>query len=134
MPLDDAEPLVVMDRADNRHIRVVLDDAAQFGFVPAAAKIVEYHAGDVDVAVECLIAEDQRRDPARHAARIDHQEHRQVEQFGQCGVAVAAIQREAVVQPLVSLDQIHFRAVARKGGDDVVALHQVQIKVAAGVP
>ena len=52
--------------------------------------------------------------------------------FAKCGVAVAAVQREAVVQSLVALDQIHFRAVAREGGDDVVAFHQVQIEVAAG--
>ena len=98
MPLDDAEPLIVMDRTDHRHIGIMLDDRAQLGFVPAAAKVVEDHAGDVDVAVERLIAKDQRRDAARHAARIDHQEHRQVEQLRQGGVAVAAIQREAVIQ------------------------------------
>ena len=34
MAFDDAEPLVVMDRADHRHIGVMLDDGAQLGFVP----------------------------------------------------------------------------------------------------
>ncbi len=134
MPFDDAEPLVVMDRADYRHVGVMLDDRAQLGFVPRSAEVVEDHPGNVDVAVECLIAEDQRRDAARHAARIDHQKHRQVEQLRQGGVAVAAVQREAVVQSLVALDQIHFRTVPREGGKDVVALHQVQVQIAASAP
>ncbi len=134
MPFDDAEPLVVMDCTDYRHIRVVLDDAAQLGFVPAAAKIIENDTGNIDVAVECLVSEDQRGDPARHAARIDHQEHRQVQQFRQGCIAVAAIQCETVVQTLVTLDQIHFRAVTREGVDDVVAFHQVQVEVATGAP
>ena len=97
----------------------------------AAAEVVKDDSGDIDVTVECLIAKDQRRDTTRHAARIDHQEHRQVKQLRQGGVAVAAVQRETVVQSLVALDQINFCAVTRKGGDDVVAFHQVQIKVAA---
>ena len=133
MAFDDAETLVVMDRADHRHVGVVFDDGAQLGFVPAATKIVEYDPGDVDIAVERLITEDQRCDTSRHAACVDHQHHRQVEQFGQSGIAVAAVQRQTVVQTLVALDQIHFLAVLRKSGDDVVVFHQVQIEIATGM-
>ena len=132
MPFDNAEPLVVMDRADYRHIRIVLDDRTQFGLVAGAAQIIEYHTGYIDVAVECLVTEYQRRDAACHAARIDHQEHRQTEQLRQGGVAVAAVQRKSVIQALVAFYQIHFSTMPRESGGNVIVLHQIQIKVAAG--
>ena len=93
MALNDGEAFIVLDRADHRHVGVMLDDLAQLGFVARAAKIVENDAGDVDVAIERLVTEDQRRDAARHAARVDHQHHRQIEQHGQRGIAVAAVER-----------------------------------------
>ena len=104
MALDDREARVALDGAEHGDIGVVLDHEAQLRLVPAAAKVVEDHAGDADVAVERLVAEDQRRDAARHAAGVDDQDHRQVEHLRHRRVAVAAVEGEAVVEALVALD------------------------------
>jgi hypothetical protein len=103
--LDQGQVGILLHRADHRHVGVVLDHGAQLGLVAAAAEAVEDHAGDADIAVEGLVAEDQRRDAARHAARVEHQHHRQVEQARQRGVAVGAFEVESVVEALVALDQ-----------------------------
>ena len=54
--------------------------------------------------------------------------------FASAALLLLPSSARTVVQSLVALDQIHFRAVAREGGDDVVAFHQVQIEVATGAP
>ena len=97
MALNNTETLVVMNRPDHRHISVMLDDGAQLGLMSTAAKIIQDHSGNVDVTIKCLITKDQWRDAARHPACIDHQHYRQIKQLGQCGIAVAAVQGEAVV-------------------------------------
>ncbi len=134
MALDDAHARVVGHRADHGHVGVVLDHGAQLGLVAAAAQAVEDDAGDADVPVEGLVAEDQRRDAARHAARVEHQHHRQRQQVGQGGIAVGAVEVEAVVEALVALDQadVGVRAVARELGPDLVIRRQEEIEVAAG--
>jgi hypothetical protein len=103
--LDDGQLRVVQHGAEHRHVGVVLDHRAQLGLVARAAEAVEDDAGDADVAVEGLVAEDQRGDAARHAARVEHQHHRQAEQLGQRGIAVAAGEVEPVVEALVALDE-----------------------------
>ena len=108
--LVDCEPCVVLHRPDHRHVRVVLDHRTQLGFVARAAEVIENHPGNVEVAVERLVAEQQRCDAARHAARIDDQYHRQSQRVRDCGVAVAAIEVEPVVEPLVALDDAHIGA------------------------
>ena len=100
----DGKPRVAVQRAQHAHVRVMLDHHPQLRFVPAAAQVVEDHAGNLHVPVERLVAEDQRRDAARHAARIDDQDDRQAERLRQRGVAVAAVERQPVVEPLVALD------------------------------
>ena len=102
--LGDLEPRVAVHGAQHAHVRVVLDHHPQLGLVPAAAQVVQDHAGDLHVAVERLVAEDQRRDAARHPARVDDQDDGQAERLRQRRVAVAAVEREAVVEPLVALD------------------------------
>ena len=89
--LDDGEARILVHRAQHRHVGVVLDHRAQLGFVARAAQPGQDHAGDADRAVERLIAEDQRRNAAGHAARIEHQHHRQVQQLRQRRIAVAAV-------------------------------------------
>ncbi len=96
---------VAGQRAEHRHVGVVLDHRAQLGLVAAAAELVEHDAGDADLAVEGLVAEDQRCDAARHALRVEHQQHRQAEHARQRRIAVAAVEREAVVEALVAFDE-----------------------------
>ncbi len=131
---DEFQPGVVLHRAEHRHVGVVLDHRAQLGLVARAAEAVEDHAADADVAVEGLVAQDQRRDAACHASRIEHQQHRQAELLGQRCVAVAAVQRQAVVQALVALDQAQARSgtVPREAGVDLGVRHQHRIEVHAG--
>ena len=115
MAFDQGQTRVVLHGAEYRHIGVVLDDGAQFGFVATAAEAIEDDAGDADVAVEGLVAENQRRDAAGHAAGVEYQDDRQVEQVGQRGVAVGAVERQAVVESLVAFDQTDFGIVAGTG-------------------
>jgi hypothetical protein len=86
--------------------------------------------------IEGLVAEDQRRDAAGHAARVDDQDHRRVQQAGEGGVAVAAVQVEAVVQALVALDQAHAGAACatREAAQYLVVALQVEIQVVTGRP
>ena len=79
---DDRHALVLVHGAQHRHVGVMLDHGAQLGFVARAAQPVQYHARDANFAVEGLVAQDQRRDAAGHAARIDHQHHRRAQQRG----------------------------------------------------
>ena len=127
---------VVLHRAEHRHVRVVLDHRAQLGLVARAAELVEDHAGDADVRVEGLVAEDQRRDAARHAARVDHQHHRRAEHRRERGVAVAAVEVEPVVEALVALDQAERGALhaLRELGAQLVRAAQVGIEVVARPP
>ncbi len=105
MTLDDRETRIVMDGAQHRNVGVMLDHEPQLRLVPAAAQIVEDHAGDTYLAIERLVAEDQRCDAAGHPARVDDEHDRQAEHPCHCRVAVAAVEREAVVESLVALDQ-----------------------------
>ena len=76
MALDDGEGIVVMHGAEHRDVGVMFDHGAQFGFVTRAAELIQNYAGDADIAIECLVAEDQRGDAACHAAGVDDQHHR----------------------------------------------------------
>jgi len=134
--LDDGQAFVLVHGAQDRHVGVVLDHAAQPRFVTRAAEPVEDDAGDADVTIEGLIAEDERGDAAGHAAGVNDQHHRRPQQLRQGGVAVAAVQREAVVQPLVALDEGEIGA-ARAGDErpqDFAAPHEIKIKVVAVAP
>ena len=132
--LGDRQALVVLDRAQHRHVGVMLDHCPQLGLVARAAQAVEDHAGDADVALEGLVAEDQRRHPPRHAARVDDQHDRQAELARQRRVAVAAVERQAVVQALVAFDQAEVGScgVAREAGLHGRLAHQVGVEVVAG--
>ena len=105
-----------MQRAEHRHVGVVLDHRAQLGLVARAAEAVQDHAADANAAVEGLVAEDQRRDAARHAARVDHEQNRQAEPRRERRVAVAAVERQAVVQALVAFDERKFGVGGVGGG------------------
>jgi hypothetical protein len=134
--LDQRQFGVFLHRAEHRDIGVMLDHGAQLGFVAAPAEAVEDHAGDADVAVEGLVAEDQRGDAARHAARIEHQDHRQVEQAGQRRIAVRAVEVESVVEALVAFDQADFgvMAVAGELGLQFAVGREEKVEVVAGAP
>jgi hypothetical protein len=103
--LGHRQPRVFGHRAEHRHVGVVLDHRAQLGFVARAADAVEDHAADADVrgrrpgspgsAARCRASCRARRSPAAPAGPA----------AGQRGVAVAAVQRQAVVQALVAFDQ-----------------------------
>ena len=134
--LDDRQALIVLHGAEHRNAGVMADHGAQLRLVTRTAELIQYHAGDPDVPVEGLIAENQRRDAARHAARVDHQHHRRTDERGERGVAVAAFQVEAVVQALVALDEAERRAVhaPRELGADLLRAAQVEVEVMAGPP
>jgi hypothetical protein len=134
--LVQAEGGFVRQCAEHRHIGVVLDHGAQLGLVPAATHLVEYHPGDADALVEGLEAEDQRRDAACHATRVDDQQHGQAEHVRQRRIAVAAVQRHAVVQALVAFDDADVGAfgMPREGGGDLIAARQVGVEVEAVAP
>ena len=136
LALDDRKPGLVVDGAQHRHVRVVLDHGPQLRFVAAAAQLVEDHAGDSNVAVERLVAEDERRDAAGHAAGVDDQHHRQVEHPGDRGVAVAAVEREPVVEALVALDERDVGAggVTSETRADLGLAGEVRVEVAAAPP
>ena len=66
--------------------------------------------------------------------RVDDQDDRQVQEFGQGRVAVAAIQLQAVIQAFVAFHQgdVGFLGMAREQGLNFFAPHQVKIQIAAG--
>ena len=72
MAFNDAQTLIPVDRANDRDVGIVFNDCAQFGLMPGSTELIEDDAGNVDIPVECLVAQDQGCDTARHAARIDH--------------------------------------------------------------
>jgi hypothetical protein len=112
----------------------MLDDGAKLALVPASAELIENHACDVDVPVEGLIAEYQRRHAACHAARIDHQHDGNVQQLRQCGIAVAAIEVKAVIQALVPFHQRHIGigGLLFKDIGHFFVTHEIEIKIVAG--
>ncbi len=134
VPLGQREARILGHGAQHRHVGVVLDDGAQLALVARPADVVEDHAADADARVEGLVAEDQRRDAARHAACVEHQQHRQAELGGERGVAVAAVQRQAVVQALVAFHQADVGTAHALPEDlrDLVPAHQLRIEVDAG--
>ena len=134
--LDDREPRIVVDGADDRDVGVVLDHHPELRLVAAAPEVVEDDADDRQVAVERLVAEDERRDAARHAARVEDEHDRESEGLRERRVAVAAVEREAVVEPLVALDQrdVGARGVALEGLDDLVVGREPRVEVAAAPP
>lgn len=105
MPFDDRQPGVLADHAQYRHVGVALERLAQPRFVARPADAIEHHPGDPQARLERLVAQHQRREAACGAWRIEHQHDRQLEPAGQRGVAVAAVDRHAVVQAEVALDQ-----------------------------
>ena len=131
-----ASSVVMVHGAEHRHVGVVLDHGPQLGLVARAAELVEDDSGNADTPVKRLVAEDQWRNAARHAARIDHQHHRRVQQCRQRGVGVAAVQIQPVVQTLVAFDQgdIGPPGATRERGADLVARHQIEIEVVAVAP
>ncbi len=136
MTFHDAQALVVLHRAEHRNAGVVGDHGAQLGFVARTPELIQDHAGDADVPVERLVAEDERRDTARHPARVDHQHHRCADQRGERGVAVAAVKVESVVQALVALDDAERGTLhaPRDLGADLLRAAQVGVEVVAGPP
>ena len=132
--LDDRQPRIFADRAQHRHVGVALERLAQPALVARAADAIEDHAGDAQSRLERLVAEHQRRDAARGAARVEHQHRGQAEPAGERRVAVAAVGRHAVVKPEIAFDQAGIGAVrvAQESRLDLTGPGQVRIEVAAG--
>ena len=114
----------------------MLNHGAQLGFVPRAAQLVEDHPRNADRRVKRLVTQNQRRNSACHAARIQHQHHRQAQHFCQRSIAVAAVQRQAIVKPFIAFYDVNIGAVAvlYKGVGDAFLRLQVRIEIEAGVP
>ena len=66
------------------------------------------NAGDIDRFIKHLVADEQGRDAAHGAARINHHDHRAAERFRQRGIAVTTVEIEAIVQSFVALDQANI--------------------------
>jgi hypothetical protein len=132
--LHDGQFRIVAHGAQHLDVGVVLDHRAQLAFMAAAAQLVEDHAGNADVGVEGLVAQDQRGDAARHATRIEHQHHGRLYQLGERRIAVAAVEVQAIVEPLVALDEGHVGTlgVAAHHGQDLVPFHGLEVEVVAG--
>ena len=122
-----------MHGAEHRDVGVMFDHGAQFGFVTRAAELIQNYAGDADIAIECLVAEDQRGDAACHAAGVDDQHHRRGQQVGERGVGVRAIEIETVVQSFVAFDEADIRArrACSEGAQDFIAPHEEEVEVVA---
>ena len=69
-------------------------------------------AGDSYRLVEYLVADQQGCDAAHRATRIDHHDHWTVQGFCQCGIAIAAIEIESVMQALVTFNQANLCVLA----------------------
>ncbi len=136
MTFDNGESVIAMHRSQHRYVGVVLDDGAQLRLVPGTAQLIEDDAGDADLGVEGLVAQDQRGDATGHAARVDDQHHRGFEQGGERRVAVAAVEAQAVVQTFVAFDQgdISAAGTRREAAQDFVAPHEIEIEVVTIAP
>ena len=66
--------------------------------VPLAAHAVEDHAGDAQVGVELLVAQDLGGHAAGHLAGIGDQDHRSVQQLGQLSRGAILVQRGVAVE------------------------------------
>jgi len=77
--------------------------------VPAAANLVQYHPSDTNIWIERLVAKDKRRDSPGHAASINDQNYRRLEQGSKGCIAVAALQVQSVIKPFVAFDNTQFR-------------------------
>ena len=130
---NNAETVIVLQRADDRYLRVMLDHGAQFGFMPGSAQLVENNPGDPDLGIEGLIAQDQGGDAARHSARINDEHNRGFQQARQGGVAVTAVEVQAVIQSLVALDQadVGVAGMDGEGIQDLIPSHQIEVQVMA---
>ena len=85
MALVDSQAVVAADRAEDAQVGVILDRLPKLAFLPRRADLVEDHAGEFDLGIEILIAEQQRGDTARHADRVNDEHHRRAQQFRQGG-------------------------------------------------
>src|SRR4030065_1955906 len=98
--------------------------------MPRPAELIEDDAGDIDIAVKRLITQDQGRDTPRHAACIDDQYHRCLQEFGEGGVAVAAIQVEDIIKAFVAFDDadIRLRGFSAESGEYFIVTHEIEIE------
>ena len=131
MALVDHQIVAALDGANHLHVRVVFDHRPQFGFVAAAAHLVEDHADDANGWIEGLVTEDQGCDAAGHALTVQHQYDWRVQLRGERGIAVAAIERKAVVQALVALDQTDVGTLhlGREKVTDLGPVHGVVVEI-----
>ena len=134
MALGDGQALVLVDRAQYRHLRIPRDHFTQLALMAWSADLVEDDAGDLHARIERLVAQDQGGDATRHADAIEHQHHRHTQEFGQGGVAVTAFHVHAIVEALVALDQgdVGRRGMTRIQRRDLGLAHHVEIQVVAG--
>ena len=121
------------DRSQHGDVRIGAHRAHELRHVAIAADLVQDDPGDSHLGVECAVAVEQRRDPARDAPRVHDEHHRRREQLRQCGVAVRAIERHTVVEPLVALDEGEVRAFAvpRELASNLGPPHRVEVEIAA---
>ena len=133
MALHDRQFRVTFNRAQDRHIGVVLDDGAQLGLMTRSTQLIQDDPGDAQLGIKGLIAEDQRCDAARHPLRVEHEDDREIEQMRQGSIAVAAIDGQAVIQTLVAFDQRYVRYPGGKveATENLLLGHEVQVEIEA---
>jgi hypothetical protein len=121
---------------DHRNVGVMLNHSAQIGGMAITADLVQDHASNAQRRIERLIPQQERRDAASRALRIDHQQHRRAELLGQFGIAVGPLQVNAVEEADIALDEAECILVqrAREGRADLVPGRCVIVEVEAGTP
>ena len=134
MTFGDAQLGIAPDGPEDRDVGEALDGGPQLGFVAVIGDVVEDDATDRQIGVEGLVADQQRRDAARHPGAVDDQNDRRSEELGHGGVAVAALDVGSVEQAVVALDDrdVAVGAAAREQGADLVIGLGVEIEVEAG--
>ena len=99
--------------------------------MPGATKLVQNDTGNTDTRIECLVAQDKRCNAARHAARVQHQHHGQIQQLRKRSVAVAAVQRQPIVQTFVAFHDADVcpSGMANKAACNLLGRHQEGVKI-----
>ena len=136
MPLAQRHGGVLAHRAEHRDIRIALHGGAQLGLVARPAHPVENDARDADIFAKGRIAQKQGRDAARHALAVDHQHHGRIQQLRHGGVGVGAVKGDAVIKPLVGLDQADIRLppLAGEKSAHLLPLLGVEVQIVAVAP
>ena len=121
------------DCTEHRDVRIGLHRVHELRLMALPADLVQDEPSDPHLGVEIAVAAEQWSDSAGDAPGIHDENDRRREQLRKGGIAVGAVDRHAIVQPLVPLDEGKTRAFAapRELLADLAPPHRVEVEVAA---